>query len=157
VWGKWRWVVCFALRPLYPQGQTRRYPLEKGLGGHQSRSVNGGEEKNPCLCTESNPGLLARSPVTIMTELTGSYLFTIQKWTLLCDFKITHPHWVFTVKMYAYEIICYISVLHGYAIQYSYAFPILRVAVIDPKIPRPFPHHLAARTINTRKSGKRKC
>jgi hypothetical protein len=36
----------FTLRPLYPQGKSPRYPLDNRLGGPQSRSGRGGEEKN---------------------------------------------------------------------------------------------------------------
>jgi hypothetical protein len=37
-----------------------RYPLDRRLGGPQSRSGRYGEEKS-CLCQESNPGSPARS------------------------------------------------------------------------------------------------
>jgi hypothetical protein len=43
---RWRWVVSFTPRPLYPQGKSPWYPLDRGLGGPQSRSGRGGEEKN---------------------------------------------------------------------------------------------------------------
>jgi hypothetical protein len=43
---RWRWVVSFTPRPLYPQGKSPLYPLDRGLGGPQSRSGRGGEEKN---------------------------------------------------------------------------------------------------------------
>jgi hypothetical protein len=43
---RWRWVVNFTPRPLYPQRKSPWYPLDRGLGGHQSRSGRGGEEKN---------------------------------------------------------------------------------------------------------------
>jgi hypothetical protein len=33
-------------RPLYPQRKSRRYPLDRVLGGLQSRSGRSGEEKN---------------------------------------------------------------------------------------------------------------
>jgi hypothetical protein len=39
-------VVSFTLRPLYPQGKSSWYPLDRRLGGPQSRSGRGGEEKN---------------------------------------------------------------------------------------------------------------
>jgi hypothetical protein len=43
---RWRWVVCFTPRPFYPQRKSPRYPLDRRLGGLQSRSGRGGEEKN---------------------------------------------------------------------------------------------------------------
>jgi hypothetical protein len=42
----WRWVVSFTPRNLYPQGNSPWYPLDRSLGGTQSRSGRGGEEKN---------------------------------------------------------------------------------------------------------------
>jgi hypothetical protein len=39
-------VVSFTPRPLYPQGKRPWYPLDRKLGGPQSRSGRGGEEKN---------------------------------------------------------------------------------------------------------------
>jgi hypothetical protein len=38
-------VVSFKPRPLYPQGKGPWYPLDRSLGGPQSRSERGGEEK----------------------------------------------------------------------------------------------------------------
>jgi hypothetical protein len=43
---RWRWVVNFTPLPLYPQGKSPWYPLDRRLGGPQSRSERGGEEKN---------------------------------------------------------------------------------------------------------------
>jgi hypothetical protein len=43
---RWRWVVSFTHRSLYPQGKSPWYPLNKKLVGPQSRSGRGGEEKN---------------------------------------------------------------------------------------------------------------
>jgi hypothetical protein len=42
----WRWVVSFTPQPLYPQGKSPRCPLDRRLGGPQSRSRRGDEEKN---------------------------------------------------------------------------------------------------------------
>jgi hypothetical protein len=39
------WVVSFTPRPLYPQGKSPWHPLDRRLGGHQSRSGRDGEEK----------------------------------------------------------------------------------------------------------------
>jgi hypothetical protein len=58
-----RWVVSFTPRPLYSQGKSPFYPLDRRLGGPQSRSGRGGEEKNsqplPGLERPDNPD---RSP-----------------------------------------------------------------------------------------------
>jgi hypothetical protein len=43
---KWRWVVSFTPLPLYPGGNWRRYPLDRKLGGPQSRYRRYREEKN---------------------------------------------------------------------------------------------------------------
>jgi hypothetical protein len=56
---RWRWVVSFTTRPLYPQGKIPWYPLYRRLGGPQSRSGHGGEEKIPSSRRESNP----RTPI----------------------------------------------------------------------------------------------
>jgi hypothetical protein len=39
-------VVSFTPRLLYPQGESFCYPLQRRLGGPQSRSGGGGEEKS---------------------------------------------------------------------------------------------------------------
>jgi hypothetical protein len=43
---RWRWVVSFTPRPLYRQVKSPWYPLNRSLGGPQSRSRCGGEEKH---------------------------------------------------------------------------------------------------------------
>jgi hypothetical protein len=43
---RWKRVVSFTSRPLYPQGKNPWYPLYRRLGGPQSRSGRGGKEKN---------------------------------------------------------------------------------------------------------------
>jgi hypothetical protein len=40
-------MVSFTSRPLYPQGKSPWYPLDRRLGGPQSRSGRGGEKKTP--------------------------------------------------------------------------------------------------------------
>jgi len=46
-----------------PRGKSPRYPLDRRLGGPQSRSGRGGEVKNPY------PGRPARKLVTTMTDV----------------------------------------------------------------------------------------
>jgi len=43
---RWRLVVRFTLRPLYHQGKSPWYQLDRRLGAHQSHSGRGGEEEN---------------------------------------------------------------------------------------------------------------
>jgi hypothetical protein len=43
---RWRLVVSFTPLPLYSEGKSHLYPVDRGLGGPQSRSGRGGEEKN---------------------------------------------------------------------------------------------------------------
>jgi hypothetical protein len=50
---RWRWVVSFTPLPLYPQGKSPWYPLDRRLGGPQSRSGRWGEEKN----SQPQPGI----------------------------------------------------------------------------------------------------
>jgi hypothetical protein len=46
---RWRWMVSFTLLPLYPQGKSPCYPLDRRLGGPQSRSERGGEKNSQPL------------------------------------------------------------------------------------------------------------
>jgi hypothetical protein len=48
-------VVSFAPRPLYLQGKSPWYPLDRKLGGPQNRSGRGGEEKNSQFLSELEP------------------------------------------------------------------------------------------------------
>jgi hypothetical protein len=60
----WRWVVNFTPRPLYPRGKSPRYPLDRRLGGPQSRSGRFGEQKilDPYWDSNSDPSVV--QPVT---------------------------------------------------------------------------------------------
>jgi hypothetical protein len=49
------WLVSFSPRPLYPRGNWTRYPLDRRLGGPQSRSGHYGEEKNPYSAGNRTP------------------------------------------------------------------------------------------------------
>jgi len=42
---RWRWEFSFMPRPLYTQGKSPWYPLDRSLGWPQSRCRRGGEEK----------------------------------------------------------------------------------------------------------------
>jgi hypothetical protein len=62
-------------RPLYPQGKSVLYPLDRRLGGPQSRCGCGGEEKNsqsPPGIEPCNPDRPARSPALYRLSYHGS-------------------------------------------------------------------------------------
>jgi hypothetical protein len=75
-------VVSFTLRPLYPQGNIAWYPLNRRLGGPQSRSGLGGEEKNsqplPVLESPINKPIAQRS-TSELTELFRLYINEFKK------------------------------------------------------------------------------
>jgi hypothetical protein len=50
---RWRWEVSFTPRPLYSRGKSLRYPLDRRLGGPQSRSGPCGEENKSLASTEN--------------------------------------------------------------------------------------------------------
>jgi hypothetical protein len=52
---RWRWVVSFTPRPLYPRGKSPWYPLDRRLGGPQSRYGRGGERKISSPSRDSKP------------------------------------------------------------------------------------------------------
>jgi hypothetical protein len=52
---RWRWVVSLTPRPLYLQGKNPWYPFDRRLGGPQSRSGRGGEEKFPATAGNRTP------------------------------------------------------------------------------------------------------
>jgi hypothetical protein len=56
---RWRWMVSFTPRPLYRQGESPLYPLDRSLDEPQSSSGCGGEEKNSQPRRESSP----RTPI----------------------------------------------------------------------------------------------
>jgi hypothetical protein len=69
---RWKWVVSFTARPLYLQGKSPQYPLDRSLDGPQSRSGRGGEKKNsqpPQRIEPYNPDRPACSLLAIPIEL----------------------------------------------------------------------------------------
>jgi hypothetical protein len=65
---RWRWVVSFTPRPLYPKGRSSRYPLDRRMGGPQSRS---GREKFPAPTGTRTPDHPARSPALYRWAITA--------------------------------------------------------------------------------------
>jgi hypothetical protein len=56
-------------RPLYPQGKSPCYPLDRRLGGAQSRSGLGGEEKNSQPLPRLEPPIIQPLAQRYTTEL----------------------------------------------------------------------------------------
>jgi hypothetical protein len=61
------------VRPLYPQGKSPWYPLDRSLGGIQSRSGRGGEEKNSQLLPGLEPPIIQSVAQRCTTELSRLY------------------------------------------------------------------------------------
>jgi hypothetical protein len=59
-------VVSFRPLPLYPQGNSLWYPLDKRLGGPQSRSGRCGEKKNVLSLPENEPQSLSHPACTLV-------------------------------------------------------------------------------------------
>jgi hypothetical protein len=94
--------------------KSSRYPLDRRLGRHRSRSGRGGEEKKKSLpWLESNPGRPTRSLVPILTELLRLLEVRIACSILVGNPEVTkplirsHKHmWEVTVKVYLEDLGC---------------------------------------------------
>jgi hypothetical protein len=89
-----RWMVSFTPRPLYPNEKKIWYPLDRRLGGLQSRSGGGGKEKN----SQPLPGLELPiiQPVSQSYTTELSHLYTMRG----CNQNL--PDWV-TNEIWAYN------------------------------------------------------
>jgi hypothetical protein len=77
----------FRLRQLYPQGMSPRYSFDRRLGGPQSRSGCGGEEKNSQSLPGLEPPIIQPVAQCYTTELsrftvTGTQLYTSLKFSI---------------------------------------------------------------------------
>jgi bacterioferritin-associated ferredoxin len=70
-------VVSFTARPLYPQVKYCQYPLDRRLGGPQSWSGRGGEEKNTHLPPGLEPSIIQPIAQRFTTELSQLQAFTV--------------------------------------------------------------------------------
>jgi hypothetical protein len=70
---RWRGVISFTLRPFYPQGKSPWYPLDRRLGGPQSRFGRGGEEKNSQPLPGLEPPIIRPVTQRYNTELSHFY------------------------------------------------------------------------------------
>jgi hypothetical protein len=85
---------------LYPRGKDPRYPLDRRLGGPQSRS--GPRGKILCFCRGSKPGRPIRSQTLYCLSHRGSWKFiTIFKrpiyWSLLSHINHTFTSYLFNI------------------------------------------------------------
>jgi hypothetical protein len=80
---RWTGVVNLMTRLLYPRGKSRRYPLDRGVGGLRGRSGHCGVEKNlfPLQAIESWPPV--QYPVDIPTELSEMVRLTRYFWMII--------------------------------------------------------------------------
>jgi len=78
---RWRWIVNFTPRPLYPVGKSPCYPLDRRLSGSQSRFGHGGEEKNSQPLPELEPPII--EPI-ISFKILNQWLQPTDRFTLQC-------------------------------------------------------------------------
>jgi hypothetical protein len=75
---EWRWVVIFTPLPLYPRGNSSRYPLDRRSGGPHSWSGRYGEIKILLQELELRPlGRPARSQSLYQLSYRGSWILLI--------------------------------------------------------------------------------
>jgi hypothetical protein len=65
---RWRCVVSFTPRLLYPRGKNYRYPLDTRLGG-PTVGLKAVKTETLYLCWESNHGCPTRRLASMLTEL----------------------------------------------------------------------------------------
>jgi hypothetical protein len=70
-------VVSFTTRPLYSHGKSPRYPLDRRLGGSQSRTGRGGEEKNSQRLPGLKPPIIQLTAQRYTTELSRLIIYKI--------------------------------------------------------------------------------
>jgi len=66
---RWRWVVSFKSRLLYPQAKNPWYPLDRRLCGPQSRYGRCGEDKNSQPLPAHEPPIIQPTAQRYTTEL----------------------------------------------------------------------------------------
>jgi hypothetical protein len=74
---RWKWVVSFTLRPFYFLGKSLPYPLNRRLGGPQSRSRRGDEEKNSQLLPGLEPPIIEPVAQRSTTELSRLHIYLL--------------------------------------------------------------------------------
>jgi len=89
---RWGWVVSFTPRPLYPQGNSPWYTLDRSLGRPQSRSWRGGEEKQiPSLPL---PGIEYRLSIPELSHYTAWAILVVFPAAFIELGPVTEPRFV---------------------------------------------------------------
>jgi hypothetical protein len=105
---RWRWVVSFTPRPLYPKGKSPWYPLDRRKGGPQSESGRGGEEKNSQPLSGLEPPIIQPVAQRYTTELSRLLLRPI-KCPHPCDSSILFFFLFFSLRLFqASEFLFYL-------------------------------------------------
>jgi hypothetical protein len=74
---RWKWVVSFMPRPLYPRGRSPRYQLDRRLGGLQSRFGPCAREKNLATAGNKTPTVQPLAlPITTELSRLQRYLYS---------------------------------------------------------------------------------
>jgi hypothetical protein len=80
-------VVSFTPRPLYPQGKSLWYPLDRRLGVFQSRSGRGGEEINSQPLPRFEPPIIQLVDERYTTELSRLHIGSNERDIMNDDFR----------------------------------------------------------------------
>jgi hypothetical protein len=96
-------VASFTPLPLYTKEKSPRYPLKRGLGGLQSWSGRGGEEKVPSPRPESNPIIpkliiIPYSIIQLRTAIISSSADSSYIKFVGCNLKVSHRRHVFNFE-----------------------------------------------------------
>jgi hypothetical protein len=135
-------VVNFMPRPLYPQGKSPRYPLDRRLGGPHNRSGRCAEEKN----SQPPPGIELRLlkkrfvhtvfltvsrhawPLSLPTELSQWFIVFIHLsllTSLLISFLLSLFLYLFICFFFSHPFLLVSSFLSSYSFSLSLVIPVL--------------------------------
>jgi hypothetical protein len=91
---RWRWVVIFTPRPIYTQGKSPWYPLDRSLDGPQSQSGHGGKEKNSQPLPALEPPIIQPVAQRYTTELSRLLTWTTEMGiSSRQDLRMLHEPW----------------------------------------------------------------
>jgi hypothetical protein len=124
---RWRWVVSLTPRPLYPQGKSPRYPLERRLGVPYSRSGRGGEEKNSQPLPELEPPIIQPAAQRYTAELSRLLVNPCGIWKFL-----KHLRWIWSPVTLPVTPFAWTAFLWGsFGIRQHVVLPIARPCAVE--------------------------